>query len=43
MPRRMAAATANVLPEASVVVDGRLPIGGCDARSSRASTARPPT
>src|SRR5918992_3735871 len=31
MPRRMAAATANVLPEASEVREGRLSIGGCDA------------
>ena len=31
MPRRMAAATANVLPEASDVVGGRLAVGGCDA------------
>ena len=31
MPRRMAAVTANVLPEASDVVGGRLAIGGCDA------------
>src|SRR5918992_3282141 len=31
MPRRMAAATANVLPEASEVREGRLELGGCDA------------
>src|SRR4051794_3103323 len=31
MARRMAAATAHVLPEASEVRDGRLLIGGCDA------------
>jgi diaminopimelate decarboxylase len=31
MARRMAAATAHVLPEASDVRDGRLSIGGCDA------------
>ena len=31
--RRMAAATANVLPEASEIRDGRLLIGGCDAEA----------
>jgi len=31
MARRMAAATAHVLPEASDVREGRLSIGGCDA------------
>jgi diaminopimelate decarboxylase len=33
MARRMAAATANVLPEASAVVDGRLQIGGVDCEA----------
>ena len=33
MPRRMAAATAHVLPEASEIRDGRLLIGGCDAEA----------
>jgi diaminopimelate decarboxylase len=33
MARRMAAATAHVLPEASGVRDGRLSIGGCDAEA----------
>ena len=33
MARRMAAATAHVLPEASEVRDGRLLIGGCDAEA----------
>jgi diaminopimelate decarboxylase len=33
MARRMAAATAHVLPEASSVRDGRLTIGGCDAEA----------
>jgi diaminopimelate decarboxylase len=31
--RRMAAATVNVLPEASEIRDGRLLIGGCDAEA----------
>ena len=31
--RRMAAATVNVLPEASEIRDGRLSIGGCDAEA----------
>src|SRR3954447_25843878 len=31
--RRMAAATAHVLPEASEIRDGRLLIGGCDAEA----------
>jgi diaminopimelate decarboxylase len=33
MRRRMAAATAHVLPEASETRDGRLLIGGCDAEA----------
>jgi diaminopimelate decarboxylase len=33
MPRRMAAATAHVLPDASEIRDGRLLIGGCDAEA----------
>ena len=33
MARRMAAATAHVLPQASEVRDGRLLIGGCDAEA----------
>src|SRR4051812_31805767 len=33
MARRMAAATANVLPEASAVIDGRLQIGGVDCEA----------
>jgi diaminopimelate decarboxylase len=33
MARRMAAATANVLPGASEIRDGRLLIGGCDAEA----------
>ena len=33
MARRMAAATAHVLPDASEVRDGRLLIGGCDAEA----------
>ena len=33
MPRRMAAATAHVLPEASAVRDGRLSVGGCDCEA----------
>ena len=31
--RRMAAATASVLPDASEIRDGRLLIGGCDAEA----------